>query len=111
MKTKELFDTLMNDAVTITLSDKNDVGKVVSTMRVYLRRWEARLTKFGLDFDSQYVRFNWDEGMLTMWLISRSSAEFQEFINSRSILDYNVVVKFDPTIDELNNIIESIDAT
>ena len=108
-----MFQALMADTLVVTDINKEQSTKLVTTMRVYLKRWEARLTKFGLDFDSQYVMHEYDfkDSTLTVRLVSRSSADFQKFINSRSILDYNVVVKFDPTIDELNNIIESIDAT
>ena len=83
-----------------------------TTMRVYLKRWEARLTKFGLDFDSQYVmhEYSYEHSTLTVRLVSRSSAEFQKFVNSRSKLDYNVNIKFDPN-DSPDYLLESIDAT
>ena len=94
MKTKDMFQALMADTLVVTDINKEQSIKLVTTMRVYLKRWEARLTKFGLDFDSQYVmhEYSYEESKLTVRLVSRSSAEFQKFVNSRSVLDYTVAI-------------------
>ena len=88
-----MFQALMADTLIVYDITKDDATKVVTTMRVYLNRWEARLIKFGIDFDSQYVMHSYNpiESELTVRLVSRSSAEYRDYINSRSILDFNVV--------------------
>ena len=112
MKTKDIFQALMADTLVDNSISKDESTKVVTTMRVYLKRWEARLTKFGLDFDSQCVmhEYSFVNSTLTVRLVSRSSAEFQEFVNSRSVLDYNVVIKSNPN-DSPDYLLDSIDAT
>ena len=107
-----MFQALMADTLFVYDITKDEAIKVVTTMRVYLKRWEARLTKFGLDFDSQYVmhEYSYEESKLTVRLVSRSSAEFQQFVNSRSVLDYNVHVNYELN-DSPNFLPEIINAT